>query len=139
MSLTHLIKLFAFDTDTYNFLFPFFDFCYNFICWYESCRTIFHLKLKNGLLSDSFILNMQVVLHDFLLSMFLYVVPTKVITHFNNNGKGSKVHRQEIQKLKQRTFSEVTSTFFARLKSILIHEKASSSKTNFSKNSGIIS
>ena len=57
-------------------------------------------NLKSGLLSDSFILTMQVFLHDCLLSMFLYVFSVKVITNFNNNGKGLKVYRQETQKLK---------------------------------------
>ena len=43
---------------------------------------------------------MYVVLRDCLLSKFLYVVATKVVTHFNNDGKGLKVYRQETQELK---------------------------------------
>ena len=42
----------------------------------------------------------MVVLQDCLLSMFLYVVATMVVTHVNNNGKGLKVYWQETQKLK---------------------------------------
>ena len=34
---------------------------------------------------------MQVVLQDYLLSMFLYVIGIKVGNHFNNGGKGLKV------------------------------------------------
>ena len=43
---------------------------------------------------------MLVVLQDCLLFMFLYVVATKFLTHFNDNNKGVKVYRQETQKQK---------------------------------------
>ena len=39
--------------------------------------------------------------------MFLYVVATKIVTHFNNNEKELKLYKQGTQKLKQRAFSEV--------------------------------
>ena len=55
---------------------------------------------KNALFSDSFILIMPVRLQDCMFWMFLYIVATKVVTHFNNNGKGLKVHRQETKNLK---------------------------------------
>ena len=54
----------------------------------------------NGLPSDHFTLIMLVVLQDFLLSLFLYVVATKAITHFIDNDKGLKVYRQETKKSK---------------------------------------
>ena len=55
---------------------------------------------KNGLLSDPFTFMMQVDLQDCLLSMFLFVVATKVVTHFNDNKKGLKVYRKESEKSK---------------------------------------
>ena len=54
----------------------------------------------NGLLSDHFTLVMLVILQDCPLSMFLYVVATKVITHFNDKDKGLKVYRQDTKKSK---------------------------------------
>ena len=57
--------------------------------------------------------------------MFLYVVATKVITHFNDNDIGLKVYRQETKKSKLWTLL-MTNIFwgdincFARLKPILI-------------------
>ena len=54
----------------------------------------------NGLLSDHFTLVMSVILQDCPLSMFLYVVATKVITHFNDKYKGLKVYRQDTKKSK---------------------------------------
>ena len=56
--------------------------------WYESCRAIFNLKMKiNGLLPNPFALLMLVILQDYPLFMFLYVLATKVITHFSDNEK----------------------------------------------------
>ena len=56
--------------------------------WYESCRAIFNLKMKiNGLLPNPFALFMLVILQDYPLFMFLYVLATKVITHFSDNEK----------------------------------------------------
>ena len=56
----------------------------------------------NGLLSDHFMLVILVILQDFPLSIFLYVVAfeTKVITLFSDNDKGLKVCRQETKKSK---------------------------------------
>ena len=88
----------TFDTDSWSFLFPFLDLYHNSVClvWIVQ-NNIPSKNLKNSLLYDSFILIMQVVLQYCLLSMFLYVVATKVVTHFSNDGKGLKVYRQETQ------------------------------------------
>ena len=52
----------------------------------------------NGLLSDPFTLIMLVILQDFPLSMFLYVVVAiKLITYFIDNHKGLKVYKQETE------------------------------------------
>ena len=69
--------------------------------------------------------------------MFLYVVATKVVTLFNNDGWGLRVFRQKTIKIENNFWGEMN--YFARLKPILIYETVSSSKMNFSKNLGIIS
>ena len=68
--------------------------------------------------------------------MFLYVVATKFVTLFNNDGRGLRVYRQKKIKIENNFSGEIN--YFARLKPILIYETASSSKMNFSKNLGII-
>ena len=58
--------------------------------------------------------------------MFLYLVATKVATHFNDNDKGFKVYRQETKNIKIVNFAGDTNFFssdinsFVRLKPILI-------------------
>ena len=108
--------------------------------WYKSCRTIIILKVRKiGLLSKPFTLVMLVILQDCLLSMFVNVVATKVITHFNDNGKGLKAYKQETKKSKWWTvltrnvfWGDINC--FASLKPILrLYEKSSSSNTNFQK------
>ena len=69
---------------------------------------------------------MMVFLLDCLLSMFLYVVAAKAVTHFNNDGKGLKVYRQETQKFKIQNILWGDINCFARLKPIMMYEKASS-------------
>ena len=54
----------------------------------------------NGPLSDPLYLIMLVISQDFSLSMFMYVVATRVISHFNDNDKELKVYRQKTKKSK---------------------------------------
>ena len=54
----------------------------------------------NNFFSDPFTLVMLVVLQDFPLSMFLYVVAIKVVTHVNDYNKGLKAYRKETKKSK---------------------------------------
>ena len=98
ISPTHLIKLWQ------NFLLPFLNFYDNFIhlAWIVQ-KT--NLKIKKW--SPLWLLYV-ISLQDCLLFMFLYVVTTKILTHFSDTGL--KVYRQETQKSKQRTFSDVAST-----------------------------
>ena len=102
---------------------------------YESCRAMFHLKIEK-IISSLTPLSHN-VLQNCLLSIFLYVVATKVVTLFNNDGRGLRVYRQKKNKIENNFSGEIN--YFARLKPILIYETASSSKMNFSKNLGIIS
>ena len=73
---------------------------------------------------------MYVVLQYCPLYMFLYVAATKVVTHFND--KGLTVYRQETQNQNSEHFLRWHQLLrFARIKPILIYEKACSSKKTF--------
>ena len=70
--------------------------------------------------------------------MFLYVVGNKVATHFNNDGKGLKVYRQETQKLKWITFSEVKSTAFPDSGPLYYIRRLPAQKLIFQKNQALL-
>ena len=94
----------------------------------------------NGLLSASFTLIMQEVSQDCPLSMLLYVVATKVLTHFNENDVELKT---EDQKIKIVNFAVNTAVFsgnincFERLKPILGLYDGFQIKSKLSKRVGV--
>ena len=66
--------------------------------WSDSCRAILNLKTKKLCPLWPLYLRHVRSFADCPLSMFLYVVATKVVTDFNDNDKRLKVYRQETKK-----------------------------------------
>ena len=68
----------------------------------------------------------------------IYVVPTTIITHFNNNCKELKVHRQETEILKYRTYSEVILTALLDSSPFWYMRRLTGQKWTFQKTQGLL-